>query len=133
MNKVIKIYVDELNNALPSYAKDKKRFVADIKRELINYYYENHDIRYDLIVNDFGSPIDLAQDYLLETGNIIAEKRNSTIRRIIAAAILIGVISGVMLTKLSNSGASDTENIPNEEMQATYFESHIYDMWGNEY
>ena len=91
MNKEIKKYIKYVKKIIPFYSKDKKEFLKLLTQKIIEFSNEHDSCSYQDIVDEFGSPNEVAGSYI-ETLNSdeIIKKLNK--KKIIALFFIVGGI-----------------------------------------
>lgn len=96
MNKDCKKYLTELKMLIPSTGKYEKKFIRNMKENLVELSSANTDISYTSICNYFGTPQDIIIDYFenVDTAYLIKRlKFSSIIRKCIICTVLILAIT----------------------------------------
>lgn len=103
MNKDCKKYLGELKTLTPSAGKYEKKFIQNMKEDLIEFSSDNPDVSYVTICEHFGTPQDIIIDYFenVDTTYLIKKLRfSSIIRKCIICAILILALTCTIKTGL---------------------------------
>ena len=103
MNKDCKRYLGELKTLIPSAGKYEKKFIRNMKENLIEFSATNPDIRYVNICEHFGTPQDIVIEYFenVDTTYLIKHlKFSSVIRKCIICAVLILAITCAIEARL---------------------------------
>ena len=96
MNKDCKKYLGELKTLIPSAGKYEKKFIRNMKENLMEFSSANPDISYAGICEHFGTPQDIIIDYFENVDATYLIKRlkfSSIIRKCIIYAGLILAIT----------------------------------------
>ena len=84
MNKEIKKYIKYVKKIIPFYSKDKKEFLKLLTQKIIEFSNEHDSCSYQDIVDEFGSPNEVAGSYIesLENDDIIKQLNKKYIFKI---------------------------------------------------
>lgn len=87
-----KVYVAAVNKEIKITDKKKKDFLNILKINIENFLLENVGAGYEEIVDNFGTPEEVAESYWDSLGNeeIIAKVKSK--RKIVIAILVIGII-----------------------------------------
>ena len=91
-NKVVNKYIKALSKQIVYPGKKKKKYLSEIKMDLLNSTESNPDADYELLCENFGSPESLAKEFMdnvdpAEYKKAVSKKRVLLIAVIIAIAI----------------------------------------------
>lgn len=101
LDKKIKKYVKTTKRLLTCCKENRSHFLMDMEGDIEKFIQENDSIAYSDVINNFGSPDELAQTYLenIPQKEIVAYKKrkNFYIRTVVAVfgILFIGTISGL--------------------------------------
>ena len=75
MNKEIKKYIKYVKKIIPFYSKDKKEFLKLLTQKIIEFSNTHPNFTYQNIIDEFGSPNEVAGSYIesLENDDIIKQ------------------------------------------------------------
>lgn len=92
MNKKdINKFVFKVKRLLPLYSKKERRYIKDLKNSITDYSESNPNATIDDVINEYGNPNDIVQDYI---GSMDTEKivQNITKRRIMQRILIVILI-----------------------------------------
>ena len=110
MSKSASQYLREVKKRIPCSGSQKTEFLCQLEAEVI-YYCEDHDnVDFAILSEYFGSPDDVARDFLAELGESTLSETIDNKQRLIRIAILIViVVAGVSIyTDYKQQQALDT-------------------------
>ena len=95
MNKEIKKYIKYVKKIIPFYSKDKKEFLKLLTQKIIEFSNTQPNCTYQNIIDEFGSPNEVAGSYIesLENDDIIKQLNKKKIINIFISVIIILCIS----------------------------------------
>lgn len=64
--RMVNKYIREIQHLLPIIRQTEKRFLADFRQTIDDYCQTTNEISYEVLINVFGEPKDLASNYILE-------------------------------------------------------------------
>ena len=98
MNKEIKKYIKYVKKIIPIYSKDKKEFIQLLTQKIIEFSNEHDSCSYQDIVDEFGSPNEVAGSYIetLNSDEIIKKLNKKKIINIFISVIIILCIRPVV-------------------------------------
>ena len=85
MNKEIKKYIKYVKKIIPFYSKDKKEFLKLLTQKIIEFSNTHPNFTYQNIIDEFGSPNEVAGSYIesLENDDIIKQLNKKYIFKIL--------------------------------------------------
>ena len=95
MSNDIKKYIKYVKKIIPIYSKDKKEFIQLLTQKIIEFSNEHDSCSYQDIVDEFGSPNEVAGSYIetLNSDEIIKKLNKKKIINIFISVIIILCIS----------------------------------------
>ncbi len=66
-NRAVKKYIWTIKKVLPFVYNNRKRIINNIKSDIAEYAKENESCTYEELVDAFGSPEDIVNEYMSET------------------------------------------------------------------
>ena len=60
----IKHYISILKSYFPFVNFEERRFICDLRREMIEYAKDNPFVTYEKLLEEYGSPEDIAEEYI---------------------------------------------------------------------
>lgn len=76
-NNLVKKYLHRIRKNLYVHGSTKKEFLKDIEADLISYIEEQETVTYDMLVDAFGTPEEIAADYIRELDSSILGRQIS--------------------------------------------------------
>ena len=89
-------YIKQISHILPLHTKKERLFLSKLKDSVIRFTEETEDCSFDSIADRFGSPLDVAHDYLSSVGEVELEKALSK-SRLIKGCILVALIVVIII------------------------------------
>ena len=95
MSNDIKKYIKYVKKIIPIHSKDKKEFIQLLTQKIIEFSNEHDSCSYQDIVDEFGSPNEVAGSYIetLDSDEIIKKLNKKKIINIFISVIIILCIS----------------------------------------
>ena len=95
MSNDIKKYIKYVKKIIPIHSKDKKEFIQLLTQKIIEFSNEHDSCSYQDIVDEFGSPNEVAGSYIetLNSDEIIKKLNKKKIINIFISVIIILCIS----------------------------------------
>ena len=95
MSNDIKKYIKYVKKIIPIHSKDKKKFIQLLTQKIIEFSNEHDSCSYQDIVDEFGSPNEVAGSYIetLDSDEIIKKLNKKKIINIFISVIIILCIS----------------------------------------
>ena len=93
-NTAARRYLREVRRGLPCSRKRKRAFLETVGRDIEEYLRETPEADYQALVRRFGSPIQIAEDYLEET-DTLEPIRGLRLRRRIYSAVFAAAVLAV--------------------------------------
>ena len=95
MNNDIKKYIKYVKKIISIHSKDKKEFIQLLTQKIIEFSNEHDSCSYQDIVDEFGSPNEVAGSYIetLDSDEIIKKLNKKKIINIFISVIIILCIS----------------------------------------
>ena len=95
MSNDIKKYIKYVKKIIPIHSKDKKEFIQLLTQKIIEFSNEHDSCSYQDIVDEFGSPNEVAGSYIetLNSDEIIKKLNKKKIINIFISVIIILYIS----------------------------------------
>lgn len=87
-NHHIKKYLKQVKILLPIYSKQEKRFLKDLKNDIIEYSNTNSETTLEDLINEFGSPNVVVHDYIESVDLDYIIKRIS-VRKVVSRGVVI--------------------------------------------
>lgn len=101
MNKSVDKYIKELQMFLPVMGKYEKKFIKNIRQNMIEYMENHPDAGYSDICDRFGTPRDMVIDYfeIIDTEYLLKKTRLSSIIRksIFCIVLCIAIVCAIEL------------------------------------
>ncbi len=93
-NKIIRKYLREIRKFLPIYHHLEKRYINDIQYAIEDYAETTEDLSFDMLIEEFGEPKDLASNYILgqEASSLRNAMRFSNYIKITTLAIILALL-----------------------------------------
>ena len=90
MNKEIKKYIKYVKKIIPFYSKDKKEFLKLLTQKIIEFSNTHPNCTYQNIIDEFGSPNEVAGSYIesLENDDIIKQLNKKYIFKTLVTIII---------------------------------------------
>ena len=90
MNKEIKKYIKYVKKIIPFYSKDKKEFLKLLTQKIIEFSNTRPNCTYQNIIDEFGSPNEVAGSYIesLENDDIIKQLNKKYIFKTLVTIII---------------------------------------------
>lgn len=90
MNKEIKKYIKYVKKIIPFYSKDKKEFLKLLTQKIIEFSNTQPNCTYQNIIDEFGSPNEVAGSYIesLENDDIIKQLNKKYIFKTLVTIII---------------------------------------------
>lgn len=90
MSNDIKKYIKYVKKIIPIYSKDKKEFIQLLTQKIIEFSNEHDSCSYQDIVDEFGSPNEVAGSYIesLENDDIIKQLNKKYIFKTLVTIII---------------------------------------------
>lgn len=90
--KDIKNYIKEAKLYLPTFHKEEKRFIADLKASLMDYAITNKECDMNSLINEFGEPREVSLNFICSQDGEALRKaliKSKYIRRSIYIVIIL--------------------------------------------
>lgn len=94
MNKDVKKYIKYVKKIIPIHSKDKKEFISLLTYRINEFSNELDICTYQDIVNEFGTPNEVAGSYIenLDSDEIIKKLNKKKLFKYISSIILVLII-----------------------------------------
>lgn len=70
----IKHYISILKSYFPFVNFEERRFICDLRREMIEYAKDNPFVTYEKLLEEYGSPEDIAEEYIyIQSNDLFSE------------------------------------------------------------
>ncbi len=90
-----KKYIGMIKKTLPLVYKNRRLIIDDIRREVVGYVDKNTRCSYEDLVNEFGSPEEIVNEYTAET--ISSVEFNRLKKYYITVSVIIACITSVVV------------------------------------
>lgn len=98
MNKAASQYLREVKKRIHCSHPRKTEFLCQLEGE-INYYCEDHgDVEYLTLLDHFGKPEDIAQDFLSELGESVVIRSKSIKYRVLFLAGIFLIFASILVS-----------------------------------
>lgn len=87
-NKIARQYLHCVSRGMPIHGKQKRQFLAALEEDVIRYTEENPDASASQIQEQFGSPDDIAADFIDQMPHGQIRKKFRVRNRIVAVAAI---------------------------------------------
>ena len=120
MSKAASQYLREVKKRIPCSGSQKTEFLCQLEAEVI-YYCEDHDgVDFTILSEAFGSPEEVANDFLSELGGSLATRTNVFTKRFI-------YIIATVITILAVGISIHTYYVQHKLSNVEYIESITYE------
>lgn len=123
MNKDVKKYIKYVKKIIPIHSKDKKEFISLLTYRINEFSNELDICTYQDIVNEFGTPNEVAGSYIenLDSDEIIKKLNRKKLFKYISSIILVLIIllwgfKMYRLNQLYEEAKSETHGYVTEEI-----------------
>ncbi len=96
--QIIHSYMKEIKRCLPICREREKKYMNDLQNALMDFSNETQGFTYHELLERFGSPKDLAANYLLETD---AQRLSREIRYSHRIKLMSACAAGIVITSLA--------------------------------
>lgn len=95
----VDLFMHDVELLIPIRDRDSKRFLSDMSNSISDYLSSNKDAGREEIVKEFGSPKDIAMDYVesIDTEELI---RHISFRRLIRKLVFVAALIAVILLSI---------------------------------
>lgn len=114
MNNDVKKYIKDCKRVFPFHGKKEKTFLERLNQSVNEYINQNHNVTYDNLTNQFGSPKDIMISYIQDCDNeYIIKKMNikKLIKRFAITICTILIIGLSMICYLELKSLKEAENL----------------------
>ena len=130
MNNDIKKYIKYVKKIISIHSKDKKEFIQLLTQKIIEFSNEHDSCSYQDIVDEFGSPNEVAGSYIetLDSDEIIKKLNKKKIIALAMSAVMaVGMIAGCGSTNNSGTDTAQTESTEKVTPTFMYFVANADD------
>ena len=109
----VDLFMHDVELLIPIRDRDSKRFLSDMSNSISDYLSSNKDAGREEIVKEFGSPKDIAMDYVesIDTEELIQHiSTRQLIRKLIYIVALVAVIILSIFSYYQYRGYLDLKN-----------------------
>jgi|GEM_PF-2721751 len=109
----VDLFMRDVELLIPISNRDSKRFLSDMRNSISDYLSCNEDAGREEIVKEFGSPKDIAMDYVesIDTEELIQHiSTRQLVRKLIYIAALVAVIMLSIFSYYQYRGYQDLKN-----------------------
>ncbi len=90
-NKIARQYLHCVSRGMPIHGKQKRQFLAALEEDVIRYIEENPDASASQIQEQFGSPDDIAADFIDQMPHGQIRKKFRVRNRILVVVIIVAL------------------------------------------
>lgn len=93
-SKDIDKYIHDIKLLMPISTAESRRYLADVRSSIDNYLEQNSDAGIQDIYDEFGTPSDVAIDYIrsMDSNDLIRKLSSARMVRALIATVIIAVL-----------------------------------------
>ncbi|MDE6026021.1 MAG: hypothetical protein K2G45_11270 [Lachnospiraceae bacterium] len=132
-NKAVNKYIRMIKKALPPMYNNRKLIIHDIKRELKEYSKDKEACTFEELVDVFGSPETVADEYMAETISSVEFNKLRRCYIMFNAIVVILCVVTLLFCNLDRLKKSENNNLSDQNVAENNegFYTVIYEMHGD--
>lgn len=114
MNKSAKQYLQKVNKQIHCSSSMKRTFLRQLKNEVLCFCDDNSKVDMALLVENFGSPEEVTEEFFSELGNFTANRYFLTRKRLLYITIGVALSAVIFVSFISIRTDSLKQNLLKE-------------------